>query len=60
MIVSIHKVVGVGLLVAAALSLASELITRDGVGVVEYVVGVALVLGLLAVAAQLTLRARVG
>ena len=48
------------MLVVAALALASELITREGVGIIEYVVGIALVLGLLAVAAQLTFRARVG
>jgi hypothetical protein len=56
---SIRKVFGIGLLVAA-LVLASELITRDGVGIVEYLIGVALVLGLLAAAARLTFRARVG
>jgi hypothetical protein len=56
---SIRKVFGIGLLVAA-LVLASELITRDGFGIVEYLIGVALVLGLLAAAARLTFRARVG
>jgi len=58
--VSIRNVIGAGLLVVAALALASELIAREGVGIIEYVVGIALVLGLLAVAAQLTFRARVG
>ncbi len=57
---SIRNVIGAGLLVVAALALASELITREGVGIIEYVVGIALVLGLLAFAAQLTFRARVG
>jgi hypothetical protein len=45
-------------LVAAAFALISELITRDGVGVFEYVVSIAIVIGLLALVARLTLRAR--
>ena len=36
-----------GLLVAAAFSLGSALVMHDGVGVVEYVVGIAAVLALL-------------
>jgi hypothetical protein len=48
----------VGLLVAAAFALISELITLDGVGAIEYVVSIAVVIGLLVVAARLTLRAR--
>jgi hypothetical protein len=48
----------IGLLVAAAFALVSELITRDGVGTVEYVVSIAVVIGLLLVAVRLTLRAR--
>jgi hypothetical protein len=45
----------VGMLVAAAFALASALLTHDGVGAFEYVVGVTLTLGLLLTAARLTL-----
>jgi hypothetical protein len=40
--------------VAAAFSLSSALITRQGVGVIEYVVGFAVVVGLLLIAARRT------
>jgi hypothetical protein len=49
---------GVGLLVAAAFALTRELITRAGVGLLEYVVGIAVVVGLVSLAVRLTLRAR--
>jgi hypothetical protein len=39
-----------GLLFVAAISLASALVTRDGVGAIEYIVGFALVIALLALA----------
>jgi lipid-A-disaccharide synthase-like uncharacterized protein len=39
-----------GAMIAAAVSLASALFTRDGVGVLEYVVGFAIVIALLAAA----------
>jgi hypothetical protein len=57
---SIRRLVAVGILVAAAFALASALLTHDGVGVVEWVVGVGLVLTLVTLAARLTLRARLG
>jgi hypothetical protein len=40
----------VGALIAAAVSLASALFTRDSIGVVEYIVGFAIVIALLAAA----------
>jgi uncharacterized membrane protein len=46
----------VGLLVAAAFTLSSALITRDGVGAVEWVVGTVIVVGLLLVAAHKSRR----
>jgi uncharacterized membrane protein (UPF0136 family) len=55
---SIRAILLAGLLVAAAFALASELITRDGVGAIEYVVGVGLVIGLVLWAFRVTLRAR--
>ena len=48
----------VGFLIVATFALATELITRDGVGVVEYVVGIAVVAALVYVAARLTLKDR--
>jgi hypothetical protein len=47
----------VGLLIAAAFALSRALITHDGVGAVEWVVGVAIVVGLLLLAAQTSRRA---
>jgi uncharacterized membrane protein (UPF0136 family) len=55
---SIRAILLAGLLVAAAFALASELITRDGVGAIEHVVGVGLVIGLVLWAFRVTLRAR--
>jgi hypothetical protein len=48
----------VGFLIVATFALATELITRDGVGVVEYVVGIAVVAALVYVAARITLKDR--
>ena len=45
------------LLVAAAASLVRELVTRDGVGPIEYVVGIVLVVVLLVGALRLSRRA---
>jgi uncharacterized membrane protein len=53
-----RTIIFVGLLIAAAFALATELITRDGVGAVEYVVGIAVVAALVYVAARLTLKDR--
>jgi hypothetical protein len=47
----------IGCLVAAAWSLAVALATRDGVGPFEYVVGIAIVGGLLFAAVRMTRRA---
>lgn len=46
-----------GLTFVAAFALATELATRDGVGVFEYVVGISLVAGLLLVTFRLARRA---
>jgi hypothetical protein len=40
----------IGALIAAAVSLASALLTRNGVGTIEYLVGFAIVVALLAAA----------
>jgi hypothetical protein len=52
-----RTLVVVGLLVAMAFTLSSALITRDGVGVVEWIVGIVIVVGLLLLAAQKSRRA---
>jgi hypothetical protein len=49
---------GAALLFAAAFALASELITRDGVGAVEYVIGIVIVAALVALAGRLVLTDR--
>ena len=52
-----RTLVVVGLLVAIAFALSSALFTHDGVGVVEWVVGIVIVVGLLLLAAQKSRRA---
>jgi hypothetical protein len=54
---NLRTVVVVGLLIAAAFALSSALITHDGVGAVEWVVGIVIVVGLLLLAAQKSRRA---
>ena len=54
---NLRTVVVVGLLIAAAFALSSALITHDGAGAVEWVVGIGVVLGLLLLAAQKSRRA---
>jgi drug/metabolite transporter (DMT)-like permease len=54
---NLRTLVVVGLLVAAAFALSSALITHDGVGAVEWVVGIVVVAGLLLLAAQKSRRA---
>ena len=54
---NLRTLVVVGLLVAAAFALSSALITHDGAGAVEWVVGIVVVLGLLLLAAQKSRRA---
>jgi uncharacterized membrane protein (UPF0136 family) len=56
--VNVRTILLAGLLVAAAFALASALITHDGVGAIEYIVGIAVVVGLVFFALRLTLRAR--
>jgi hypothetical protein len=53
----LRTVVVVGLLIAAAFALSRTLITRDGVGAVEWIVGVVIVVGLLLLAGQTSRRA---
>jgi hypothetical protein len=57
---NLRTVVVVGLLIAAAFALSSALITHDGVGAVEWVVGIVIVVGLLLLAAQKSRRALTG
>ncbi len=52
-----RTLVVVGLLVAMAFALSSALITRDGVGAVEWVLGIVIVVGLLLLAAHKSRRA---
>jgi uncharacterized membrane protein len=47
----------VGILIAAAFALSSALVTRDGVGAIEWVVGIVIVVGLLLLAAHKSRRA---
>jgi hypothetical protein len=47
----------VAILLAAAFALSSALITRDGVGAIEWVLGIAIVVGLLLLAAHKSRRA---
>jgi hypothetical protein len=56
-VMRVRTLVLVALLVVAAFALAKALITRDGVGAFEYAVGIALILGLVSVALQLSRRA---
>jgi hypothetical protein len=46
----LFSLVVIGAMIAAAVSLASALFTHDGVGLLEYVVGLAIVIALLAAA----------
>jgi hypothetical protein len=52
-----RTLVVVGLLVAMAFALSSALLTRDGVGAIEWVVGIVVVIGLLLLAAHKSRRA---
>jgi hypothetical protein len=54
---NLRTLVVVGFLVAAAFALSSALVTHDGVGPIEWVVGIAIVVGLLLLAAQKSRRA---
>jgi drug/metabolite transporter (DMT)-like permease len=54
---NLRTIVVVGLLIAVAFALASALVTGDGVGAVEWVVGIIIVVGLLLLAAQKSRRA---
>jgi hypothetical protein len=48
----------VALALTAALAVVEELVTRDGIGALEYVVGVAIVGGLVLLATRLVVRDR--
>ena len=52
-----RTLVVVGFLVAIAFALSSALITRDGVGAIEWIVGIVIVVGLLLLAAHKSRRA---
>jgi hypothetical protein len=54
---NLRTLVVVGVLIAAAFALSSALVTHDGVGAVEWVVGIVIVVGLLLLAAQKSRRA---
>ena len=53
----LRTLVVVGLLIAAAFALSSALVMHDGVGAVEWIVGIVIVIGLLLLAAQKSRRA---
>jgi hypothetical protein len=54
---NLRTLVVVGLLIAAAFALSSALITHDGTGAVEWIIGIVIVAGLLLLAAQTSRRA---
>jgi hypothetical protein len=54
---NLRTLVVVALLIAVAFALASALVTGDGVGAVEWIVGIVIVVGLLLLAAQKSRRA---
>jgi hypothetical protein len=54
---NLRTLVVVGVLIAAAFGLSSALVTRDGVGAVEWIIGIVIVVGLLLLAAQKSRRA---
>jgi hypothetical protein len=54
---NLRTLVVVGILIALALALSSALVTHDGVGAVEWIIGIVIVVGLLLLAAQKSRRA---
>ena len=54
---NLRTLVVVGLLIAAAFALSSALITHDGAGAVEWIVGIVIVVGFLLLATQKSRRA---
>ncbi len=54
---NLRTLVVVGLLIAAAFALSSALVMHDGVGAVEWIVGIVIVIGLLLLAGQKSRRA---
>jgi hypothetical protein len=54
---NLRTIAVVALLIAAAFALSSALITHDGAGAVEWIVGIVIVIGLLLLAAQTSRRA---
>jgi hypothetical protein len=54
---NLRTLVVVGLLIAAAFALSSALITHDGAGALEWIVGIVIVVGFLLLATQKSRRA---
>ncbi len=54
---NVRTVALVAILLAAAFTLSRALISRDGLGAIEWVVGIVIVVGLLLLAAQKSRRA---
>ena len=54
---NLRTLVVVGVLIAVAFTVSSALVTREGVGAVEWIIGIAIVVGLLLLAAQKSRRA---
>ena len=54
---NLRTLVVVGLLIAAAFALSSALVMHDGVGAVEWIVGIVIVVGLLLLAGRKSRRA---
>jgi hypothetical protein len=54
---NLRTLVIVSVLIAAAFALSSALVTSDGVGAVEWIIGIVIVVGLLLLAAQKSRRA---
>ena len=54
---NLRTLVVVGVLIALAFALASALVTHDGVGAVEWIIGIVIVVGLLLLASQKSRRA---
>ena len=54
---NLRTLVVVGILIAVAFTVSSALVTGDGVGAVEWIIGIVIVVGLLLLAAQKSRRA---
>jgi hypothetical protein len=56
-VMNVRTLALIAILLAAAFALSSALVTRNGVGAIEWIVGIAIVVGLLLLAAQKSSRA---